>query len=225
MRILLADGDEKAGSAMQLALCRSGYATDWVQSGSHMRNALSLQRYDCAVLGWPVPELPRDAVMPALRRTPDPLPVALVMDVRDVDDRIALIDQGVDDCLVRPFCHEELVARLRALMRRAAHMAAGPADDGLTYGSLTLHPRRLSATWAQREVKLTQCEFAVLETFMRKKSQILSRGQLEESLYGWGDEVSSNAVEVYVHHLRRKFHPGLIRTVRGMGYQLGADPA
>ena len=225
MRILLADGDEKSGSAMQLALCRTGYATDWVQTGPHMRNALSLQRYDCLVLGWPVPELARETVVPALRRTPDPLPVVLVTHIQDVDDRIALIEQGVDDCLVRPFCHEELVARLRAQMRRAAGQAGAAADDGLTYGSLKLHPQRLSATWAEREVKLTQCEFAVLETFMRKKSQILSRGQLEESLYGWGDEVSSNAVEVYVHHLRRKFHPGLIRTVRGMGYQLGSDPS
>jgi DNA-binding response OmpR family regulator len=208
---------------MLTALSRAGYATDWVQSGPHLRGALSTQQYDCAVLGLPLPDMAREAVLPSLRRQRSALPVLLVTGSGLVEDRIALLDEGADDFIVRPFHADELTARIRSLMRRANNEASAP--DLLAHGAVKLDPRRFVALWEDREVKLTQCEFAVLETLFRKRNQILSRTQLEESLYGWGDEIHSNAVEVYVHYLRRKLYPGLIVTVRGLGYQLAPDPS
>jgi len=223
MRLLLAEGDREHGISMLAALSRAGYATDWVQSGTHMRGALSMQQYDCAVLGLPLPDMAREALLPSLRRQQVPLPVLLVTGSNLVEDRIALLDQGADDFIVRPFHAEELTARIRSLMRRAKSDPGVP--DVLAHGAIKLDPRRFVAVWEEREIKLTQCDFAVLETLFRRRNQILSRAQLEESLYGWGDEIRSNAVEVYVHFLRRKLYPGLIVTVRGLGYQLAPDPS
>ena len=223
MRLLLAEGDRERGISMLAGLSRAGYATDWVQSGTHMRGALSMQQYDCAVLGLPLPDIGREALLPSLRRQQSPLPVLLVTGSGRVEDRIALLDEGADDFIVRPFHFDELTARIRSLMRRAKSDSGVP--DQLVHGAVKLDPRRFVALWDGREIKLTQCEFAVLETLFRKRNQILSRAQLEESLYGWGDEIRSNAVEVYVHFLRRKLYPGLIVTVRGLGYQLAPDPS
>jgi DNA-binding response OmpR family regulator len=208
---------------MHAALARAGYATDWVRTAVHMQGALSTQRYDCAVLGLPMPNVSRDALLPSLRKEQSRLPVILVTPASAFEDRVALLDQGADDCLVSPFHPDELPARIRSLMRRTKPDA--DTGDALVHGSIRLHPHRHSATWAERPVKLTHCEFSVLEVLVRKKNQIVSRAQLEESLYGWGEEVNSNAVEVYVHYLRRKFYPGLILTVRGLGYQLTPEPA
>ena len=222
MRLLLAESDHEFGSVVHGALGRAGYATDWVQTGEHMRGAVSTQRYDCAVLGLPMPDVARDSLLPSLRREQRPLPVILLTASGAFEDRVALLDQGADDCLVRPFHVDELMARIRSLMRRTQPAVEG--GDALAHGSIKLYPHRRGAMWAQRDVKLTHCEFSVLEVLIRKKNQILSRAQLEESLYGWGEEVNSNAVEVYVHYLRRKFYPGLILTVRGVGYQLAPEP-
>lgn len=222
MRLLLGESDLECGSAMLAALSRAGYATDWVQTGIHMQGALSTHRYDCAVLGVPMPDVTRDALLPALRRGQSPMPVILVTGSGAHEDRVALLDQGADDCLVRPFHFDELMARIRSLMRRTRPEVE--TQDPLVHGSIKLDARNLGAHWVRGRVKLTQSEFAVLETLFRKRNQILSRAQLEESLYGWGEEVHSNAVEVYVHYLRRKFYPGLIVTARGLGYQLTPDP-
>ncbi len=222
MRLLLVESDSESGGAMQATLSRVGYATDWVQTDAHMQGALSTHEYDCAVLGVPVPGVSRDALLPTLRRQQSLLPVILLTGFRDYEDRVALLDQGADDCLVRPFHFDELTARVRSLMRRT--MPQVETQDLLVHGSIKLDPRRFAAQWAQRDVKVTQSEFSVLEALFRKRGQILSRAQLEESLYGWGEEVHSNAVEVYVHYIRRKFYPGLIVTVRGLGYQLTPDP-
>ncbi len=222
MRLLLAEADGECGGAMHLALSRAGYATDWVQTCTHMHGALATHLYDCAVLAVPMPGVLRDALLPSLRKQQSPLPVILVTGSGAFEDRVALLDQGADDCLVRPFHFDELTARIRSLMRRVKPEV--DRQDPLVHGSVKLDPRRFAAKWGQREIKLTQSEFGVLEALFRKRNQILSRAHLEESLYGWGEEVHSNAVEVYVHYLRRKFYPGLIVTVRGLGYQLTSDP-
>ena len=164
----------------------------------------------------------RDALLESVRHEQAPLPVILLTGQESSRDRAALLDQGADDCLTRPFDFDELAARIRSLLRRVR--SDGASDDPLVHGSLHLFPQRLTAALSGRKVKLTQCEFSVLETLMRKKHQVCSRAVLEESLYGWGDEVNSNAVEVYVHYLRRKLAPGIIVTVRGLGYQLGPEP-
>jgi len=207
---------------MRVALSRVGYATDWVRTGLHLRGALSTQKYDCAVVGVPMPDVSGDALLESVRREQAPLPVILLTGTESSRDRAALLDQGADDCLMRPFDFDELAARIRSLMRRVR--PAELPDDLLTHGALRLLPQRLCAVLGEREVKLTQCEFSVLETLVRKKHQVCSRALLEESLYGWGDEVSSNAVEVYVHYLRRKLEPGVILTVRGLGYQVSPEP-
>ena len=221
MRLLIAESDLEWGASTHAALSRAGYAADWVRTAVHMRGALATQRYDCAVLGLSLPDLRRDALLPCLRQAQPGLPVILVSSHCDFEDRVALLDQGVDDCLVHPFHLDELAARVRCLMRRTR-----PADDAveaLECGSIRLNPNRRSVQWAQRDVKLTLSEFSVLEALVRKKNQVVSRTQIEDALYGWGDEVNSNAVEVYVHFLRRKLYPGLILTVRGLGYQLSPD--
>ena len=222
MRLLLAESDLDWGGTMHTALSRAGYAADLVRTGVHMRGALSTQKYDCAVLGLSMHDVPRDALLPSLRRVQPALPVILVTAPGDFEARVALLDQGADDCLVLPFHFDELTARIRSLMRRTR--PSNDVDDSLECGSIRLDPNRRSVRWAQRDVKLTLSEFSVLEALVRKKNQVVSRAQIEEALYGWGDEVSSNAVEVYVHYLRRKLYPGLIVTIRGLGYQLNPEP-
>ena len=222
MRLLLAESDQERGNDMREALSRVGYATDWVRTSSHLRGALSTQKYDCAVVGLPMADVSGDALLESVRREQAPLPVILLTGTQTSRDRAALLDQGADDCLMRPFDLDELAARIRSLLRRVR--SAESVDDALTHGSLHLLPQRLSAVLAGRQVKLTQCEFSVLETLVRKKHQVCSRAVLEESLYAWGYEVNSNAVEVYVHYLRRKLAPNIIVTVRGLGYQMGPEP-
>lgn len=222
MRLLLAESDQTRGDAMREQLSRVGYATDWVRSATHLRGALSTHKYDCAVVGLPMADVSGDALLESFRRDQAPVPVILLTGTETSRDRAAWLNQGADDCLMRPFDFDELAARIRSLLRRVR--SADPIDDLLSYGSLHLQPLRHCAILGGREVKLTQCEFSVLETLVRKKHQVCSRTVLEESLYGWGDEVNSNAVEVYVHYLRRKLAPGLIVTVRGLGYQLGREP-
>lgn len=221
MRLLLAESDQERGNDMCKALNRVGYATDWVRTGTHLRGALSTHRYDCAVVGLPMEGVSRDALLESVRHEQAPLPVILLTGQETSRDRAALLDQGADDCLTRPFDFDELAARIRSLLRRVR--SGGGPEDPLVHGSLHLLPQHLTAVLSGRRVKLTQCEFSVLETLVRKKYQVCSRAVLEESLYGWGDEVNSNAVEVYVHYLRRKLAPDIIVTVRGLGYQLGPE--
>jgi DNA-binding response OmpR family regulator len=222
MRLLLAESDQDRGNAMRSALGHVGYATDWVRTGAHLQGALSIQKYDCAVVGVPMADVSGDALLESVRREQAPLPVILLTGTGSSRDRAALLDQGADDCLMRPIDFDELAARIRSLMRRIRPIEV--VDDPLTHGSLHLHPHRLCVVLSGRVVRLTQCEFSVLETLVRRKHQVCSRLLLEESLYAWGDEVNSNAVEVYVHYLRRKLAPGLIVTVRGLGYHLGPEP-
>jgi len=218
MRLLLAEDDRSLGDAIRTSLGRAGFATDWVQTGKHFCGALNTHRYDCAVLDLGLPDTPGETLLRDMRRQRSRVPVIVVTARGGIRDRIALLDQGADDYLVKPFDLDELGARIRSVMRRL------PTDDAavevLEHGEVRLYPQRQGATWKGEEVKLTSCEYRVLEALIRKKQQILTRAQLEDSLYGWGEEVESNAIEVYIHHLRRKFHPGLIATTRGLGYQL-----
>jgi DNA-binding response OmpR family regulator len=219
MRVLIAEDDLSLGGALQRVLTRSGYAVDWVRTGSHFALSVATHHYDLVILDLGFPDASGDDLLARLRAKRPNLPVIIVTARDEVRDRVRLLDIGADDYLVKPFDLDEFLARIRTVLRRA------PADDGregaLIHGPLELLPKRRSATWNGEEVVLTNREFWVLEVFVRKRNQILSRSDLEDALYGWGEEVDSNAIEVYVHFLRRKFHPGLIRTVRGVGYQLG----
>ncbi len=218
MRVLIAEDDPSLGDALQRVLMRAGYAVDWVRTGSHFLLSVVTHHYDFVILDLGFPDASGEELLARLQAKRPTLPVIVVTARDDVRDRVRLLDIGADDYLVKPFDLDEFMARIRTVLRRA------PADDGrekaLSHGPLELLPKRRSATWNGEPVALTNREFWVLEALVRKRNQILSRGELEDALYGWGEEVDSNAIEVYVHFLRRKFGSGLIRTIRGVGYQL-----
>jgi DNA-binding response OmpR family regulator len=218
MRLLLVEDDSLFGSALQRVLGRPGYAVDWVQKGSDFSLVVTTHHYDFVVLDLGLPDASGEVLLKHLRATQPFLPVIVISARGGVHDRVMLLDLGADDYLVKPFDLDELIARIRCVLRRA------PADSGsegaFSHGPLQLYPQRHCATWNGEPVALTHREFWVLETLVRKRNQVLSRGQIEEALYGWGEEVDSNAVEVYVHFLRRKLGAHVIQTVRGLGYQL-----
>jgi two-component system response regulator QseB len=216
MRILLAEDDALIGTPLQEALRAAGHAVDWVRDGGQADAALRTEPYDCAVLDLGLPTMDGLDVLRALRRRGHATPV-LVLTARDAtSDRVQGLDAGADDYLVKPFSVDELQARLRALVRRST----GVARPVLQHGDVTLDPATREVRSAGRPVALSAREYAVLEALLQRPSAVWSRAQLEERLYGWGEEPESNAVEVYVHGLRRKLGAEFVRTVRGLGYTL-----
>lgn len=222
MRILMVEDDVLFGGALNKALLRAGYAVDWIQSGSEFVAAMRTAEYGCVMLDLNLPGLGGEECLRALRERSPGLSAIVITARGGLIDRVRLLELGADDYLTKPVDLDEVTARVRAITRRAQQAQSGGAGV-LRHGALSLQPARMTATWKGRLVPLTNREFWLLETLVRKKGQVLSRERLEEALYGWGDEVDSNAVEVYIHHLRRKFDPALIKTVRGLGYHLGAE--
>ena len=219
MRLLMVEDDFLFGTALHKSLLRAGYAVDWIQTAAAVSAALRSADYDCVLLDLNLPDGSGEDSLKRVRdRTPG-LPVIAITARGGVLDRIRLLGLGADDYLVKPVDLAEVNARVRAVTRRTQQAQGGLGV--LTHGALQLQPARRSATWMGKVVPLTNREFWLLETLVRKKNQILSRERLEETLYGWGEEIDSNAVEVYIHHLRHKFSPTLIKTERGLGYQLG----
>jgi DNA-binding response OmpR family regulator len=218
MRLLLAEDDALLGGAVQRALGRAGYAVDWVQKGSDFGVSVATHQYGFIVLDLGFPDASGESLLTRLRVKQPFLPVIVITARGGVHDRVAVLDLGADDYLVKPFDLDELTARIRSVLRRAP-MESG-SEGAFSHGPLQLFPKQHCATWNGQPVPLTHREFWVLETLVRKRNQVLSRAQIEEALYGWGEEVDSNAVEVYVHFLRRKLGPNVIQTVRGVGYQL-----
>ncbi len=217
MRILLVEDDALLGDGIRAGLRLADYAVDWVSDGDQAQRALLDHAYDACVLDLGLPKRDGLAVLRELRQRGSHLPV-LILTARDSSsDKIAGLDSGADDYLVKPFDLAELQARLRALLRRAG----GSATPTIVHGELVLDPAARKVTLGGQPVSLSAREFAVLQDFLTHRNQIRSRAQLEESLYAWGEETGSNTVEVYIHHLRKKLGPDFIRTVRGFGYQLG----
>lgn len=222
MRLLMVEDDTLFGSAMQKSLLRAGYAVDWIQSGRELVSAMRAAEYDCVMLDLNLPDIGGEDCLKTIRERSPGLSAIVITARGGLMDRVRLLELGADDYLVKPVDLDEVNARVRAITRRV-QQAQGGGSGVLSHGALKLQPSRRTATWKGKVVPLTNREFWLLETLVRKKGQILSRERLEETLYGWGDEIDSNAVEVYVHHLRRKFDPALIKTVRGLGYRLGAE--
>jgi two-component system response regulator QseB len=217
MRLLLIEDDPMIGKAMRQGLVQAGYAVDWAHDGHAAASVLRDAVYDLAILDLGLPGADGMQLLAGLRAAGNSLPV-LVVTARDtVRDRIAGLDAGADDYLLKPFDLDELVARVRALLRRRA----GSGVPLLRVGDLQLDPAHHQVTLGGSAVELSAKEFSVLQALMRRPGAVLSREQLEEALYGWGDEVASNAIEVHVHHLRRKLGAERIRTVRGVGYRIG----
>ncbi len=216
MRILLVEDDPMIGASVREGLRQDGFAIDWVQDGIAADTALAAEAYDLVLLDLGLPRMDGRALLAKLRAGKRDVPV-IILTARDtVDDRIAGLDAGADDYVVKPFDLDELAARIRAIARRRA----GRAAPRLRHGALELDPAGRSASLRGEAVNLSPREFALLMALLERPGTVLSRAQLEERLYGWGDEVESNTVEVYVHGLRRKLGADLIRNVRGAGYMV-----
>lgn len=214
MRVLLVEDDAMIGEAVLDALRAQHYAADWVRDGALAESALRDESYDIVVLDLGLPKRDGLAVLRGLRERGVRIPV-LVATARDaVRDRIAGLDAGADDYVLKPFDIDELLARMRALIRRSA----GHAEPVFQHKGVALNPATREASVDGEPVTLSSREWAVLEPMLLRPGVVFSRRQLEEKLYGWKEDISSNAVEVYVHGLRRKLGADLIQTVRGLGY-------
>ncbi|MDO8293424.1 MAG: response regulator [Gallionella sp.] len=229
MRVLVVEDDALLGDAIQAGLKQSGYAVDWMKDGVSAEQALTTEPYAAVVLDLGLPRLSGLELLRRLRNRNDQkdvrinkqTPVLILTAMDTVDDRIKGLDAGADDYLVKPFDMGELAARLRALIRRAS----GKTEPLLQIAGLKLDPAAHRVLYLDKPVELSAKEFALLHALMLNAGKVLSRAQLEEQLYAWGDEIESNAVEVYIHHLRRKLFPELIETIRGVGYLMPRDKA
>ncbi len=221
MRVLVIEDDALLGDAIQAGLKQSGYAVDWMKDGVSAEHALATGPYAAMVLDLGLPRLSGLEVLRRLRGRNNPLPVLILTATDAVEDRIRGLDAGADDYLGKPFDMGELAARLRAMIRRAG----GKTGPVLQVAGIELDPAAHRVLYRSKPVELSAREFAVLHALMLNAGKVLSRARIEEQLYAWGDEIESNAVEVYIHHLRRKLFPGLIETIRGVGYLVPRDKA
>ncbi|HET7730836.1 MAG TPA: response regulator transcription factor [Usitatibacter sp.] len=217
-RILLVEDDAALGEGVKAGLEDEAHAVEWVRDGRLAREALRNGDFGVVVLDLTLPRLDGIEVLRELRARGDRTPV-LILTARDtIDDRVKGLDAGADDYLVKPFALVELKARVRSLARRAA----GGASNRLEHNGVVIDRETRRVTCHGRPVDLSAREYALLEALLERPGRTLSRAQLEERIYPWGQEVESNAIEVHVHHLRGKLFPELIRTVRGVGYALHA---
>lgn len=216
MRVLLVEDDPMIGRAVAAGLQDGGYAVDWVRDGGEAELALSNGVYDLALLDLGLPRRDGMDILRSVRKAGKELPVLIITARDSVADRVAGLDEGADDYLVKPFDLDELLARARAVIRRHE----GRTTPERTYGALTIDPARRTVVFRGAPVELSAREFAVLEALMKEPGAVVSREKLEDAVYGWGEEVESNSIEVHLHHLRRKLAPELIRNVRGVGYRI-----
>ena len=214
MRILLVEDDRALGEGIRTALRPEGYTVDWLQDGASALHALSHESFELAILDLGLPRLDGLELLKRLRAAGNPLPV-LVLTARDAtDDRIAGLDAGADDYLVKPFDLDELKARLRALLRRSA----GRAELRIEHAGVSLDPSSQQVSYQGKPVPMTPKEYLLLHELLSQPGKVLTRERLAQLLYGWDEEAESNTLEVHIHHLRKKLFSSLIRTVRGVGY-------
>ena len=217
MRVLIVEDDSMIGESLREALRGHGFAADWVRDGRAAGEVLASERFDVVLLDLGLPHKGGLQVLAALRGRGDATPVIVVTARDALADKVAGLDAGADDYLVKPFELDELLARLRAAARRQA----GRANPVLEVADLRLDPATREVTRGGRPVLLSAREFALLQALLERPGAILSRAQLEDRLYGWGEELESNAISVYMHQLRRKLGDDLLHTVRGLGYYAG----
>jgi two-component system, OmpR family, response regulator len=216
VRILLVEDDEMLGEAVRDGLRQESYVVDWVQDGGAALAALSTAAFSALVLDLGLPRSDGLSVLRWLRQNGQTTPVVIVTARDRLTDRITGLDAGADDYLIKPFDIDELAARLRAIMRRAE----GCAESTLTAGDVTLELRQRVVTYRGEPAGLTAREYAVVELLMRKAGCLVTRAEIEEELYGFEDDIASNAIEVHIHNLRRKLGPHFITNVKGRGYRV-----
>ena len=216
MRLLLVEDDTMIGESVLDLLRAEHYAVDWVKDGEMADTALRSQTYDLVLLDLGLPRRDGLAVLRAMRARKERIPVLIATARDSVQQRIEGLDAGADDYVLKPYDLDELMARIRALVRRAA----GRAEPVYEHKGVTINPASREVTVGDQPVVLSAREWAVLEPLIARPGLVLSRAQLEEKLYGWKDEISSNAVEVYIHGLRKKLGAELIQNVRGVGYMV-----
>jgi len=214
MRVLLVEDDPQLGDGLAIGMRQSGFAVDWLKDGVSADAALKSEPFDLVVLDLGLPRLSGMELLRRLRARDETLPV-LILTARDaIADKVAGLDAGADDYLIKPIDLDELAARLRALTRRCG----GRAAPKLAHGTLELDLATRQASRAGQAVDLGTREFAILHALLENAGRVMTRSQLESSIYGWSDEPESNAIEVHIHHLRRKLGADLIKTLRGVGY-------
>ncbi|MGH9933452.1 MAG: response regulator [Pyrinomonadaceae bacterium] len=220
MRLLLVEDDPMIGESIEEGLKGENYAVDWVRDGRSAELALGNQVYDLVLLDLGLPKKQGLEVLSAYRHRDGAAPV-LIITARDATaDRVQGLDSGADDYLVKPFDLDELFARVRALLRRRV----GRAQPTISHRGLTLNPATHDATLKGKPLQLSAREFALLHALMDPPGHVVSKAQLEEKLYGWNEEVESNIVDVYIHHLRKKLGAEFIKNIRGVGYKLANKP-
>lgn len=216
MRLLLVEDDLMLGEALQDALTPHSYVVDWVKDGESALKSLRRESFEIIILDIGLPGMDGFEVLKNLRSENFELPVLLLTARDSLTDKVTGLDAGADDYLLKPFDLDELLARLRALSRRAA----GRAIPFISYGKLRINPENQTVDYDNQPILLARREYMVLIKLLENTGRVLSREQLEQSLYGWMDEVESNAIEVHIHHLRKKIPMDLIRTLRGVGYTI-----
>lgn len=221
LHLLLVEDDPAFGAALREGLLLGGHAVDWMDAGRAVETQLLANRYDAVLLDLGLPDVDGQRLLRAMRQRRDPTPVIVISARGHRDDRIELLDMGADDYLVKPVDLGELEARLRAVVRRRRTEAG---TTTLTHGALRLDPSAGTVTWQGRRLVLRERERRLLELFLRERDRTFTRAQLESELYGQERNVDSNAIEVYVHHLRRRITSDIVVTVRGLGYRLGPPP-
>jgi len=214
MRVLLVEDDPMIAKGLQTALRQDGYAVDGVSDGRHAAEALRTESFDIVLLDLGLPGRDGLEVLRELRGRGDSTPVIIVTARDDTRNRIEGLDAGADDYIIKPFDLDEIAARMRSVLRRAA----GRGDPCIRHGGISLNPVTHAVERDGVPVALSAHEFSVLEALLQRPGAVLSRAQLEDRLYGWSDSIESNAVEVYIHALRRKLGSDSIRTLRGVGY-------
>lgn len=214
MRLLLVEDDRMIGESLQQALKADGYAVDWTQRGDEALQAIETKLYDIVLLDLGLPGVPGLEVLKKIRQGRDAVPVVIMTAKDTVNDRVTGLDAGADDYLVKPFRLEELEARMRAVLRRRA----GRSDPLMSFGQVSLNTQTKELSAGGKTDILSLREYAIMHALLERPGVVLSRSQLEERLYGWNEEVGSNAVEVHIHQLRKKFGHDIIRNIRGMGY-------
>lgn len=217
MRILLVEDDAQIGHATQLGFNQVGYAVDWVKNGLSAVSAAATHHYHCILLDLGLPQLDGMSVLKKLRLSGFEKPILIITARDEVSQRILGLDEGADDFIVKPFDFDELAARVRAAMRRAA----GRSQEIIRSGNITINAASRSVERADISIALTPKEFAILMDLMTHLGQVRLRHQLEDSLYQWGAEVESNAIQVHIHHLRKKLGQDFISTIHGVGYSIG----